>query len=144
MWTVPFTIDDIPLTLAVYTIKLPPKIACNVYAQKSTTNLITNHHITWGSIAPPTLIQVIKNGYLTTFPGLTVQAVQKYLQKSFPYYMSHINKIRKNTRSTKKETIKESMKPPTPTLMPFLHCNKLKREFIQLWYNPSTSTILLP
>lgn len=112
MWIVPFTTNDTLPTSAVQKITLPPKIACNAYTQKSTADLITYHHITLGSVAPPTLIQAIKNGYLTTFPGLTVQAVQKYLPKSIIYYMSHIHKIRKNTRSTRKETIEDLMTTP--------------------------------
>lgn len=84
-------------------------MACNAYTQKSTVDLVTYHHITLGLVAPPLLIKAIKNGYLTTFPGLTEQAVQKYLPKSIPYYMSHIDKIRKNTRSTKKPSVKEMM-----------------------------------
>ena len=88
MWTVPFTVDVNSSEQALHTIEIKPNLACNAYTQKSTADLVTYHHITLGPVAPPTLNKAIKNGYLTTFPGLTEQAVQKYLPKSIPYYMS--------------------------------------------------------
>lgn len=106
MWTVPFNINHSPPASTLHTIKIEQEILCNTYTQKLIADLVTYHHITLRLVAPPTLFEAIKNGFPITFPGLTVQAVQKYLQKSIQYYLSHIHKIRKNTRSTKNQELK--------------------------------------
>ena len=131
MWTVPFTIDDSPPETALHTIEIQQELACNAYTQKSTADLTTYHHITLGSIAPPTLIKAIKSNFLTTFPGLTVQAVQKYLPKSIPYHMSHIHKIRKNTRSTKRPTVEEMMTTPDENFESLPPPRQIKIEYIR-------------
>ena len=132
MWTIPFTVSESEPEQALHTIELQPKLACNAYTQKSTADLVTYHHITLGSVAPPTLIKAIKNGYLTTFPGLTVQAVRKYLPKSIPYYMSYIHKIRKNTRSTKKPSVEEMMTIDDGTFDPIPQPQKIKNRIHQV------------
>ena len=63
MWTVPFTVDDDPQNTALHTINVNRDLACNAYTQKSIANLVTYHHITLGSVAPPTLIKAIKSGF---------------------------------------------------------------------------------
>ena len=132
MWTVPFTVDDDPPETALHTAEVSPKLAYNAYTKKSTADLVTYHHIFLGSIAPPTLIKAIKHGFLTTFPGPTGKAVQKYLPKSIPYYMSHIHKIRQNTRSTTKPSVEELMTTDDATFDPLPPPRKINNRIHQV------------
>lgn len=84
MWTVPFIVNESPPETALNTIEIKSDIACNAYTPKSTAVLITYHHITLGLVSSSTLIKAIKSDFLTTFPGLTVQTVQKYLLQLIP------------------------------------------------------------
>ena len=46
-----------------------------------------------------------KMNWLSTFPGLSVKAVQKHLPKSDQTPMGHLHQIRKNIQSTTKITL---------------------------------------
>ena len=73
----------------------------NVYHMRTKTDLVTYPHLALWSPVLDTLVKAIKAGYLTTFPGLTAQAVRKHLPKSIPTHKGHMRKARKNVRSTK-------------------------------------------
>jgi hypothetical protein len=67
-------------------------------------------HATCFSPVKSTWIAALKNGSLTSWPGLTEHAVEKYLSKSSTIVKDHINQQRMNARSTK---IKEETKKVT-------------------------------
>ena len=56
--------------------------AGSLYESKSKADLCTFLHLTLWSPCTFTLISTIKNNFLFTWPGLTEQLVQKFLQKS--------------------------------------------------------------
>ena len=48
-----------------------------------------------------TWIQVVKKGHFKTWPGVTVEAIQRYLSKSEATTLGHLDQQRKNLQSTK-------------------------------------------
>ena len=64
-----------------------------------------------------TWIQAIEKGFYATWPGLTVQAVRRYLPKSIITTMGHLDQQRKNKQSTKEKVLSDDMSPtPTPQI----------------------------
>jgi hypothetical protein len=63
------------------------------------------------------LLQAVKNGHLITWPGLTEQAINKYLKMMPATAMGHLNQRRQNIRSTSKASITSDMEDEalTPT-----------------------------
>jgi hypothetical protein len=60
------------------------------------------------------LVHAIKKGHLTTWPGLTVEAVNKHLKLTPAIAMGHMNQRRQNTRSTKPKLIAQDDEDITP------------------------------
>ena len=56
--------------------------ANSAYQQKSAAHIQAWHHVTLGVPVVTTLIRAINKNWLTSFPGLTANGVQKYLPKS--------------------------------------------------------------
>ena len=56
--------------------------ANSAYRQQSAAKLQAWHHATLGAPVVTTLIRAINNNWLTIFPGLTANGVQKHLPKS--------------------------------------------------------------
>jgi hypothetical protein len=54
------------------------------------------------------LVHAVKKGHLATWPGLTEDAINKYLKLTPATTMGHMNKKRQNTRSTNKKGKSES------------------------------------
>lgn len=71
-------------------------------ASSSISEVIQFMHAALGSPAQSTLLQAIHAGRLTTWPGLTVENVRKHLPKSTATVKGHLDHIRKNIRSTKR------------------------------------------
>jgi hypothetical protein len=63
--------------------------------------LINYLHAACFSPVKSTWITAIKNGNFTSWPGLTEQAVEKYLSKSTSTTKVHLNQQRQNARTTK-------------------------------------------
>jgi hypothetical protein len=59
------------------------------------------------------MLQAVKDGHLITLPGLTEDAINKYLKLTPATAMGHMNQWRKNIRSTTKAPIE---KQPTPDM----------------------------
>jgi hypothetical protein len=51
------------------------------------------------------LLQAVKNGHLTTWHGLTEQAINKHLKMKPSTAMGHMSQWRQNIRSTSKDSI---------------------------------------
>eukprot|EP00978_Attheya_sp_CCMP212_P027606 scaffold92901_cov49-Attheya_sp.AAC.1 len=65
------------------------------------TDLVKYHHISLGSPTSVALLNGIKKGFLTTFPGLTEELVKKYLPKSIDTAKGHLQQQRQGLQSTK-------------------------------------------
>jgi hypothetical protein len=61
------------------------------------------------------LLLALKNGHLVTWPGLTEQAINKYLKLTPATTMGHMNQRRQNIRSTSKTPITSDMEYVTVT-----------------------------
>jgi hypothetical protein len=61
------------------------------------------------------LLQDVKPGHLTTWPGLAEQAINKYLKMTPTTVMGHMNQRRKNIRSTSKDSITSDIEDETVT-----------------------------
>jgi hypothetical protein len=57
------------------------------------------------------MLQAVKDGHLTTWPGLTEDAINKHLKLTPDTAMGHMNQRRQNIRSTSKSPFE---KQPTP------------------------------
>ena len=68
----------------------------NVYQQKSIAQLMAYLHCCMNAPTVKTYTHAIKMNWLSTFPGLSVEAVQKHLSKSDKTSMGHLHRIRKN------------------------------------------------
>ena len=55
--------------------------------------------------SPPkiTLLKVIKNGQLKTFPGLSYELINKHLPKSTATYKGHMTRRRQGSQSTQNQ-----------------------------------------
>ena len=89
MWYVPLP-QNHPCETANVVTKLHP-----------TSELIKFLHAAAFSPSPSTWIKAIKAGFFSTWPNLTAEHVTKYLPKSIPTAMGHMDQERKNLRSTK-------------------------------------------
>ena len=68
------------------------------------------------SPTPRTWIQAVKKGHFKTWPGVTVDTIQRYLPNSEATTMGHLDQQRKNTQSTKShKDDHETMTSPVPT-----------------------------
>ncbi len=80
----------------------------NVYDLPSTAHSIRYLHAALGFPTKNTLLAAIRNGKLTTFPGLTSGNVMKHFPESDEMQKGHMKQIQQGLRSTK----------PTPTPPP--------------------------
>jgi hypothetical protein len=86
------------------TISHPPsqhQSANNVYALHNSGALVNYIHKAMFSCTTSALVIAIKEVHLATWPGLTVEAVNKHLKLTPATAMGHINQRLQNTRSTK-------------------------------------------
>jgi hypothetical protein len=61
------------------------------------------------------LLQAVKKGHLTTWPGLTEQAINKHLKMTPATAMGHMNQCHQNIHSTSKNTIMSDLEDETVT-----------------------------
>ena len=82
----------------------PREQANNAFATTTKADLIKYLHQAAFSPVKQTFLKAIKNGQFATWPGLTEEAVKKYLPESSPATdKGHMKRQQKNIRSTKKE-----------------------------------------
>jgi hypothetical protein len=60
------------------------------------------------------LVHAVKKGNLATWPGLTVEAINKHLKLTTATAMGHMNQKRKNIRSTKERLLEQEDEYITP------------------------------
>jgi hypothetical protein len=91
-----------------------PHATNNVYALRNSGALVNYLHKEMFSCTKSALVHAIKKGYLTTWPGLTVEAVNKHLKLTPATAMGHMNQRRQNTRSTKPKLTAKDDEDITP------------------------------
>ena len=64
-------------------------VARSVYESKTATHLQQYHHSIMGAFSVKTYLEAIKEGWLSSFPGLSVEAVKKHLPKSTQTVMGY-------------------------------------------------------
>ena len=74
--------------------------AGSLYESKSKADLCTFLHLALWSPCTSTLISAVKNNFLSTWPRLTEQLVQEFLQTSEPTAKWHIQQSFKGNQST--------------------------------------------
>jgi hypothetical protein len=89
----------------------PEPIANNVYGLRNTGSLVHYLHKALFSPTKSAMLQVVKDGHLISWPGLTEDAINKHLKLTPATAMGHMNQRRQNIRSTSKAPID---KQPTP------------------------------
>ena len=72
----------------------------NAYHQKSVVQLMVYLHACMNAPVVKTYINAIKKGWLATFLGLTVEAVQRHVPKIIPTTMGHLHRVRQTVQST--------------------------------------------
>jgi hypothetical protein len=104
-------------TNPTYNVSQPPSqphTVNNVYALRNSGALVNYLHKAMFSCKKSALVHAIKKGHLTTWPGLTVEAVNKHLKLTPATAMGHMNQSRQNTRSTKPKLIAQDDEDITP------------------------------
>jgi hypothetical protein len=91
-----------------------PHSANNVYDLRNSGALVNFLHKAMSSCTKSDLVHAIKRGHLATWPGLTVEAVNKYLKLTPATAMGHMNQRHQNTRSTKPKLIAQDDEDITP------------------------------
>ena len=82
-------------------VKIPERhFSGSLYETKSKADLCIFLHLAMWSPFTSTLPSAIKNNFLATWPGLTEQFVQKFLQESEATAKFHIRKSYKGNQST--------------------------------------------
>jgi hypothetical protein len=90
---------------------IPKPIENNVYELHNTGKLVHYLHKALFSPTKSAIVQAVKDVHLITWPGLTEDAINKYLKLTPATAMGHMNQKRQNIRSTSKAPIE---KQPTP------------------------------
>jgi hypothetical protein len=84
-------------------------VANNVYELHNTGALVRYLHTYIPSTTKSALLQAVKNSHLTSWPGLTEQAINKHLKMTPATAMGHMNQRRQNIRSTSKDSIRSEI-----------------------------------
>jgi hypothetical protein len=92
---------------------IPDPIANNAYELRNTGALVHYLHKALFSPTESAMLQAVKDGHLITWPGLTEDAINKYLKLTPATAMGHINQRRQNIRSTSKTPIANQPTPDT-------------------------------
>jgi hypothetical protein len=91
----------------------PEPISNNVYELSNTGALVHYLHKALFSPTKSAMLQAVKDGHLITWPGLTEDAINKYLKLTPATAMGHMNQRRQNIRSTSKAPIEKQQTPDT-------------------------------
>ena len=76
----------------------------NIYECQNKHQLIKYYHASLASHPKRTLVAAAKTGYLRGFPGLTAEAINKFIGVEDATEMGHIRELPSGTRSTSKQT----------------------------------------
>eukprot|EP00804_Cyclotella_cryptica_P023552 CCRYP_018913-RA/>CCRYP_018913-RA protein AED:0.17 eAED:0.19 QI:0/0/0/1/0.25/0/5/0/1080 len=79
----------------------PTEAVYNVYELPSTRELVAFLHASLGYPTKATLVEAARRGFLTSFPGLTVENINKFFPESEETQKGHMRQQRQGVRSTK-------------------------------------------
>jgi hypothetical protein len=88
--------------------------ANNVYALRNTGALFNYLHNAMFSCTKSDLVNAVKKGHLATWPGLTVEAINKHFKLTTATAMGHMNHKGQNIRSTKENLLEAENEDITP------------------------------
>jgi hypothetical protein len=88
--------------------------ANNVYALRNTGALVNYLHKAMFNCTKSALVHAVKNGYLSTWLGLTLEAINKHLKFTIATAMVHMNQKQQNIRSTKEKLLEAENEDITP------------------------------
>jgi hypothetical protein len=86
----------------------------NVYSLRNSGALVNYLQKAMFICTTSALVHAIKKGHLTTWPGLTVEAVNKHLKLTPATAMGHMSQRHQKTRSTKPKMISQDDEDITP------------------------------
>ena len=86
-------------------------------ADRTNPELAQWYHATLFRPVKQTLMQEIKKGYFTTWPNLTTNPINKYLNQSMEKAKGHMHQTRKNLKSTKTQKLKTPKEQQTKALV---------------------------
>eukprot|EP00804_Cyclotella_cryptica_P025147 CCRYP_013003-RA/>CCRYP_013003-RA protein AED:0.27 eAED:0.23 QI:0/0/0/1/1/1/3/0/671 len=92
----------------------PTEAVYNVYELPSTRELVAFLHASLGYPTKATLVEAARRGFLTSFPGLTVENINKFFPESDETQKGHMRQQRQGVRSTKivdEDAMSEGFKP---------------------------------
>jgi hypothetical protein len=92
---------------------IPQPIENNVYELRNTGALVHYLHKALFSPTKSALLQVIKDGHLITWPGLTEDAIHKHLKLTPATTMGHMSQRSQTIRSTSKAPIAHALTADT-------------------------------
>jgi hypothetical protein len=95
--------------------QLQQSVAKNVYELRNTGALVNYLHKALFSPTKSALFQAVKNGHLTTWPGLAEKAINKHLKLMPATAMGHMSQIHQIIRSTSKTPITSDIEDFTTT-----------------------------
>ena len=85
----------------LWTVPLAEEKALNIYELPSTKEMIRFGHAALGFPTKPSLLDAIRHKNLVTFPGMTVDNVNKFFPESDKTQKGHIKQSRQGVRSKK-------------------------------------------
>jgi hypothetical protein len=87
------------------------------HLDENTADRLAFLHAALFSPVTSTLLHAIQAGHLTTWPGLTIANMKRFLPKLVTTYKGHLDQSRKNQCSTKpKEEPEDLTVPPAPAI----------------------------
>jgi hypothetical protein len=92
---------------------MPEPMADKVYELRNTGALFHYSHKALFSPTKSALLQVVKDGHLITWHGLTEDAINKHLKLTPATATGHMSQRRQNIRSTSKTSIADQPTPDT-------------------------------
>ena len=92
------------LTNKPHPIPTPTNQSSNTIMNKSSKlELHQFYHTTLFSLLKQTILQAIKNSYLSTWPNLTINIIKRHIHSSLVTSKVHMNQSRNNFSSTKQK-----------------------------------------
>jgi hypothetical protein len=79
----------------------PTEVINNVYELPSTQELVAYLHAVLGYPTKATLLEAARRGFLATFPGLTIENINKFFPESVETQKGHMRQQQQGVRSTK-------------------------------------------
>ena len=95
----------------------PHNFACTIFKTTTNAERMAFYQLCLGSPSQSTLYRAVRAGYLHSFPNLTPSLVSKYFQLTPATAFGHLDRTRKNTRSSRLPPWEDSSTShdPTPT-----------------------------